>query len=126
MSWFDNFSTVPNVEQNQDNGFNKNESIKQNANITSNWDYRTYMQNNANDIMKFNTMGAAESSGNNPFIFTNSNVVPNQPYMFNSTHDTRVPVLGMNPSNLKNDYISKEQIKSRMIAPTIQTKPQFM
>ncbi len=123
MSWFSEFSDVPNDGPNHEYGYRKNESIKRNANIVSNWDYRTYLQNNANNIMKFNTMSAAESSGNNPFIFINSRVLPNQPHMFQSTHDDNMPMVGMNSSNLKDNYINKERINSRMIAPSIPTTP---
>ena len=125
MSWIDQFSLFPNAntntQNNSNNGFIKNENIKKDANIKSNWEYRTYLQNNANNIMKFNTMTTAESSGNNPFIFTNSKEVSNHPFLFKSTHDTSTPNLGMKQSNLKNDYISREQIKSRMISPVITT-----
>ena len=127
MSWMDQFSllssvnTNTNTQNNPNNSFIKNENIKKDANITSNWEYRNYLQNNANSIMKFNIMSSVENSGNNPFIFTNNKEVSNQPFLFKSTHDTSNPHLGMNPSNLKNDYISSQQIKARMISPIIPT-----
>ena len=41
--------------------------------ITSNWKYRQYMQKNANQIMKFNTMQTINDSGNNPYSVLNTN-----------------------------------------------------
>jgi hypothetical protein len=79
------------------------------------------MQKNANDIMKFNTMQAINTSGNNPYTLLNTNPVGNSPYLFNSVHDTSSPLYGFKNSDLKQDYINKTQMKSRMISPSIPT-----
>jgi hypothetical protein len=44
-----------------------NNKIRSESNITSNWGYRQYIQKNANQIMKYNTMEAIYASGNNPY-----------------------------------------------------------
>ena len=51
-----------------------NTKIQADSNITSNWKYRQYMQNNASHIMKYNSLESIYSSGNNPYT-----VVNNQP-----------------------------------------------
>jgi hypothetical protein len=98
-----------------------NKKIQVDTNISSNWQYRQYMQKNANDIMKFNTMQAINTSGNNPYTLLNTNPVGNSPYLFNSVHDTSSPLYGFKNSDLKQDYINKTQMKSRMISPSIPT-----
>ena len=43
----------------------------------------------------------------------------NVPHLFSSTHDTNAPGYGYQSSNLKSQYLSREQLQSRMIAPSI-------
>lgn len=92
-----------------------------NSEINSNWKYRQYMQKNANEIMKFNTMQSIDDSGNNPYSVLNTNTVGNTPYLYTSIHDTNNPSYGFRNSDLKQDYITKQQMKSRMISPSIPT-----
>jgi hypothetical protein len=98
-----------------------NKKIQVNTGITSNWKYRQYIQKNGNDIMKYNTMQSINSSGNNPYTIVNTNITENKPFLYNSLHDTNNPSYGFRNSDLKQDYMKKEQIKSRMIAPSIST-----
>ena len=98
-----------------------NRKIQVDTGINSNWKYRQYMQKNANEIMKFNTMQSINTSGNNPYTVLNTKTVGNTPYLYNSIHDISRPEYGFRNSDLKQDYISKQQIKSRMVAPSIPT-----
>lgn len=98
-----------------------NKKIQVDTNISSNWQYRQYMQKNANDIMKYNSMQAINSSGNNPYTLLNTNPTGNSPYLFNSVHDTSSPLYGLKNTDLKQDYITKTQRKARMVAPSIPT-----
>ena len=98
-----------------------NDQIKQDAGINSNWKYRQYLQNNANSIMKFNSMETIAASGNNPYAVDNKVASSNTPYLFSSTHDTSKHNFGFNNSNLKQDYLTKQQMSARMIAPSIPT-----
>ncbi len=45
----------------------------------------------------------------------------NVPYRFKGVQDTSSPAIGLNNTDLKRDYVTKEQINARMIAPTIPT-----
>jgi hypothetical protein len=99
-----------------------NTKIKVDTGITSNCKYRQYMQKNANDIMKYNTMQSINASGNNPYTLLNTNTVNNIPYLYNSLHDTNNPLYGYRDTDLKRDYMEKQQIKARMISPSIPTK----
>ena len=102
-----------------------NNKIHVDSGITSNWKYRQYIQNNANHIMKYNTMEYIYSSGNNPYAIANtdagnSNYFKGVPYKFSSLYDQRLPnYTPPNNSDLKQDFIKKQQMNARMIAPSI-------
>jgi len=98
-----------------------NQKILVDTGIKSNWQYRQYMQKNANQIMKYNTMESIYTSGNNPYINMNNETVNNTPYIYTSVHDTSSPLYGFRNSDLKQDYVTKEKMTSRMIAPNIPT-----
>lgn len=99
-----------------------NNNILSNSGIDSNWKYRQYMQKNANDIMKHNTMQYINASGNNPYALLNNDKLDTTPYLFSSIHDNNMPVY-KSPinSDLKQDYLTKERMKARMVAPYIST-----
>jgi hypothetical protein len=98
-----------------------NTKIQTDNGITSNWKYRQYIQKNANQIMKYNTMQTINDSGNNPYSVLNTDPTNNNPYLYSSTHDTNNPVYGFRNSDLKQDYMKKQQMKAKMIAPSIST-----
>ncbi len=86
----------------------------------SNWQYRTYMQSNAKDIMKFNAMQYFQDSGNNPYAVDQLQTDMNKtPFMFDGIHDNQRPAYGYSNSDLKQQYLKKEQMKSKMVAPNI-------
>ena len=96
-----------------------NNKLHVDANINSNWTYRQYIQKNAKEIMKFNSMQYINDSGNNPYTILNTQQTQFNPFMYNSVHDTNHPMYCNNDSELKRDYIKSQQIRSRMVAPTI-------
>lgn len=98
-----------------------NNKIQSNSGITSNWKYRQYIQNNANHIMKYNTMEYIYASGNNPYSVTNKTPSSNSPFYFSSLHDSRAPNYGLSNSDLKQEFTQKQQMNSRMVAPSIPT-----
>jgi hypothetical protein len=98
-----------------------NQSIQTNAGLTSNWKYRQYIQKNANQIMKYNTMESIHASGNNPYTILNTQPTNTSPYLFNSVHDSSGPVYGLRNSDLKHSFTAKEQMNARMVAPSIST-----
>ena len=96
-----------------------NKKILENSDITSNWKYRQYVQKNANQIMKFNTMESIYASGNNPYVVENKQSAENVPYLYKTCFEQNKPKYGYSNSDLKKSYISKQQLAARMIAPTI-------
>ena len=98
-----------------------NSKIQKQEGLKTNWEYRTYLQNNAQNIMKFNYMDAVSASGNNPNSYLNTQPSSNTPFVFQSTHDKRKPSYGYNNSDLKQNYLTREQLNARMMAPSIPT-----
>ena len=98
-----------------------NDKIQADSGITSNWKYRQYLQKNANHIMKYNTMESFYASGNNPSAILNTTPSSNVPHLFNSIHDTSSPAFGLNNSDLKQDYMTRQQLNAKMVSPTIPT-----
>lgn len=90
--------------------------------METNWKYRQYMQKNANDIMKFNSMQYINDSGNNPYTLVNNSTVERTPFLYANLYDTSEPKYGYRNTDLKQDYMKKEQMKSRMLAPSIPTR----
>jgi antitoxin component HigA of HigAB toxin-antitoxin module len=96
--------------------------IKENANIKNNFQYRQYLQNNADTIIKNNQENACfECSTCNYLNNTNTNVNTNvnTPYIFNYTISKDQPY-GYENSDLKNLYLSKQKLNSVLNTPRIQ------
>jgi hypothetical protein len=102
-----------------------NDDLIQSNNIRSNWQYRKYLTNNAKDIMQYNFLESSNDVGyyKRPIDLPNmqSNLVSNmngKPYGFTSTLDQNKP-FGYQTSDLKELYLSREQLDSRKISPVI-------
>jgi len=96
-----------------------NSRIQKQENIHSNWSYRQYLQHNGLHIMKYNSMEACYDLGLDPHVQTNTTPSSNVPYTFRNIYDTSSPGYGYPNSDLKNPYLSREQLNSRLVAPVI-------
>jgi len=96
-----------------------NDNIRKQEKITSNWEYRQFLTNNALQIMKCNNQEACYVLGLNPHTQTNNTPSSNVPYIYHSLMDTKSPGYGYPTSDLKTPYLSREQLQARMIAPSI-------
>ena len=96
-----------------------NNRIQKNENIQSNWQYRQYLQNNGLEIMKYNSQEACYELGLNPHIKTNNTPSTNVPYKFKSSFDSSKPGFGYCNSDLKNIYLSREELNARLVSPSI-------
>lgn len=96
-----------------------NERIQEKEGIQSNWSYRQYLQNNAAKIMNFNTREACYTSGLDPNYRTDKTPSDNVPFTFKGTFDTSRPGFGYCNSDLKNPYLSSQQLNARLISPHI-------
>lgn len=96
-----------------------NERIQRQEGIKSNWGYREFLQKNGLQIMNYNTQEACYALGLDPHVTTGTTPSDNVPYKFNGTFDRSKPGFGYCNSDLKNPYLSREQLNSRLIAPSI-------
>lgn len=96
--------------------YNSSAVINQNLNnnnLTSN-QYRQYLMNHSDIIIKQNQKAACNECGYCPYPVSK----PCTPYIFSSCSDTSVPV-GYETSDLKNKYLQKCELESRKIAPAL-------
>ena len=96
-----------------------NERIQKQEGIQSNWQYRQYLQKNGLQIMNYNSTEACYDLGLDPHIQTNKTPSSNVPFVFKNIYDTSTPGYGYSNSDLKNPYLSREQLNSRLVAPVI-------
>jgi len=96
-----------------------NERIREVEKINTNWKYRNFLTNNAVKIIKYNNEEACVELGLPSHTKTNNNPSSNIPFMFKNSYDTASPGYGYNNSDLKLPYLSREQLQSRMVSPTI-------
>ena len=95
-----------------------NNKIILDSQITSNWKYRQYIQQNANQIMKYNSMESINASGNNPYYGTDiSQSTATMPHLYNSLQSKSIT----HDSDLKRDFLNKQRLNARMVAPSIST-----
>ena len=96
-----------------------NKEIQQQNNITTNWGYRQYLTQNATQIMDMNTHLACNDLGMNPHIATDATPSSNVPYLYHNTFDSAAPGYGYCNSDLKNPYLSREQLNARLVSPSM-------
>lgn len=96
-----------------------NQKIQKQEGIQSNWSYRQYLQKNGLQLMNYNTAEACYDLGLDPHIKTDRTPSDNVPYKFKGIFDSSKPGFGYCNSDLKNPYLSSEQLNSRLIAPSI-------
>jgi hypothetical protein len=96
-----------------------NQRIQKQEGIHTNWQYRQYLQKNGLHIMEYNSMESCYDLGLDPHVQTGKTPSDNVPYKFKSTFDTNTPGYGYCNSDLKNPYLSREQLNARMISPSI-------
>jgi hypothetical protein len=96
-----------------------NERIQQQEGIQTNWGYRKFLQNNSNQIIKHNSVQACYTLGLDPHVQSDRTPSDNVPYKFKNVFDTSKPGFGYCNSDLKNPYLSSEQLNSRLMAPSI-------
>lgn len=99
-----------------------NERIQKKENIHTNWDYRQFMTQNGIEIMKIDNQESCYYLGLNPHYNSNKTPSDKVPFMYSSSMDTRSPGFGYPTSNLKNVYLSREQLQAKQFSPSIIVK----
>jgi hypothetical protein len=92
------------------------ENIRKEENIKSNWDYRTYLTQNADQIIKYNQLEACDQCCACPAKYGDNQPVSNSPFLYKSTIENTRP-FGYENSDLKNMYLSSFDLQSRMVIP---------
>ena len=92
-----------------------NDRIIRDNNIKSNWQYRRFITENANEILKSNFNEECNDTGY--FINQLNTIEHKSPYIYNSIDDT-TKIVG-NESDLKDLYLSRERLDARKIAPAM-------
>ena len=101
-----------------------NSKLIEENNIKSNWNYRKYLTQNAVSVMENNFRESSNDLGYNCRYTTapsiQSNVVGHMstPALYSSIEDKKA-VLGQTTSDLKTDYLTREELQSRKISPVI-------
>jgi|TARA_B110000858_G_scaffold172001_1_gene202893 hypothetical protein len=99
-----------------------NNILKKKAGINDNYQYRQYLINNADSFIMKNQIDACESCCG---CLQNFEKRPaSQKFLFKSCSDSRMP-FGYENSDLKNLYLSKTSLQSRLSAP-IMTQSQML
>jgi len=96
-----------------------NKRIQQAEGITSNWAYRQFLQHNSDQIRNYNNLEACYELGLDPHIHTGTTPSSNVPHKFTSIYDTGRPGFGYRNSDLKNPYLTSEQLNARLVSPSI-------
>ena len=106
-----------------------NKKLKEDAGITTNNEYRQYLINNADKIIKYNQLQSCDeccsslaSYGN--YNSQNSSVSTNSPYLYKSCSDKSVP-FGYETSDLKNVYLSRQELQKNMNVPLLSQEQLF-
>jgi len=100
-----------------------NEEIRKNNDIQTNWQYRSYLMNNADKIIKSNQVEACDECCYCPSTKTNEQN-KNNPFLYSSCVEKSQPY-GYENSDLKEIYLSSYDLQSRMIAPVL-TQDQYL
>jgi hypothetical protein len=93
-----------------------NSSIREQSNITSNWQYRKYLQKNATNIIEKDQLNACNNVGVNLYNFSKPS--PNNPYLFTSCIEDTQPI-GYETSDLKHAYLSRYELQCRKSVPDV-------
>ena len=96
-----------------------NDRIQRKEGINSNWNYRQYLQRNGIQIMNYNSTASCYELGLDPHVKTDRTPSDNVPYKFTNVFDTSRPGFGYSNSDLKNPYLSREQLNARLVSTSI-------
>lgn len=103
----------------------ENKKILEDNNIRSNWEYRQYLTKNAESVMHSNMLASSNDTGYNfkptDLVSIQSNKITykvNGPHLYSSALDGTKP-LGHSLSDLKANYLSREELHARQVSPVI-------
>lgn len=93
-----------------------NDRILKDNNIKSNWQYRKFIKQHANEIIQHNLQEACNDTG---YTIQTDSMKVGSPYTYKSVDDN-TKVLGFEyDGDLKELYLSRERLDARKIAPSM-------
>jgi len=95
-----------------------NDNLVKTIGVTSNWQYRQYLTDNARGIMKQNLAESMNDIGYFARYAQAPETTYTPPYTYKSYLD-KTDVRGYEPSDLKDLYFSREELNARKVAPAI-------
>lgn len=100
-------------------GSKLSDDIRTSVGIKSNWQYRKYMQANADSIIKHNQLESCDECCSCPAIYGGENESQNHsPFLYKSCIEQSQPY-GFENSDLKTAYLSTYQLQCRMFTPVM-------
>ena len=106
-----------------------NKKLREDAGIKTNNEYRQYLMNNADKIIKYNQMQSCDECCSSLALYGNYNYQNNirsvnNPYLYKSCTDKSVP-FGYESSDLKNVYLSRQELQKNMNVPLLSQEQLF-
>jgi hypothetical protein len=96
-----------------------NEQLRKEAKIQTNWEYRRYLSNNADTIIKYNQLAALGDCCSNTGQYGDGQTVSNNsPYLYKSCMDNTANY-GYQSSDLKNLYLADITLQTRLVTPVL-------
>jgi hypothetical protein len=96
-----------------------NEYLLKEIGVESNWQYRQYLIKNAKEVMKYNCIQTSTDAGYiKRYTDLSAPSTHSTPYRYPSLENRNKPT-GYSGGDLKELYLSREQLQSRMVAPEI-------
>jgi len=92
-------------------------NIKKAANITSNWEYRKYLTNNATHLMNINARNALMENPTTTSSTSSQSAVAGTPYVYRNVDDRQRVRPDVFSSDLKTVYLNRDQLQAKASAP---------
>ena len=93
-----------------------NDNIRKQSGITQNWQYRKYLTDNADKIIKENQMGACDNCGDCRVNINDKTDYQTSPFIYTTENEKSQPY-GYESSDLENLYLSKNDLQGRQVSP---------
>ncbi len=97
-------------------GTEENVNLKKYGAVDNNKKYRKYLVENADSIIKYNQETSFKNTGFAVSLKNVNNNNPRGPFLFKDPYDKSQPY-GYETSDLKNMYLTKTALQSKMFAP---------
>ena len=94
------------------------EQLREDAGIKTNWEYRKYLTQNADAIIRANQLEACDRCCACPARYGDNQPVPSRPFLYQSCMQSTQPY-GYENSDLKRLYLSEYELQCRLVTPVL-------